>query len=153
MGRGGGCAVHLDEASRRQLRRHAQRHGRSLAQADRVGGWSLYLKDGKPTYTYNFLGVSTYKVAAAKAIAAGKATIRYEFAYDGGGLGKGGAGTIFVNGEKVADGRIDRTQANFFSADEGADVGLDGETPVSDEYKEGNNRFSGKINKVTIELK
>ena len=80
-------------------------------------------------------------------------TIRYEFAYDGGGLGKGGTGTIFVNGEKVAEGRIDRTQANVFSADEGADVGLDGETPVTDDYKEGDNKFTGKIGKVTIELK
>ena len=79
-------------------------------------------------------------------------TIRYEFAYDGGGLGKGGTGTIFVNGEKVAEGRIDRTQANIFSADEGADVGLDGETPVTDDYKEGDNKFTGKIRKVVIEV-
>ena len=63
-------------------------------------------------------------------------TIRYEFNYDGGGLGKGGTGTIFVNGEKVAEGRIDRTQGYVFSADEGADVGVDGETPVTEDYKE-----------------
>ena len=79
-------------------------------------------------------------------------TIRYEFTYDGGGLGKGGTGTIFVNGEKVAEGQIDRTQANVFSADEGADVGQDGETPVTDDYKEGDNKFTGKIDKVTVEL-
>ena len=60
---------------------------------------------------------------------------------------------IFVNGEKVAEGRIDRTQANIFSADEGADVGLDGETPVTDDYKAGDNKFTGKIHKVTVELK
>src|SRR5207302_11462439 len=83
---------------------------------------------------------------------AGKATIRYEFTYDGGGLGKGGTGTILVNGEKAAEGRIDRTQANFFSADEGADVGLDGETPVTDDYKERDNKFTGKIRKVVIEV-
>ena len=81
-----------------------------LAQAGRFGGWSLYLKDGKPMYAYNFLGLKTYKVAATEALPAGKATIRYEFAYDGGGLGKGGTGTILVNGKKVAEGRIDRTQ-------------------------------------------
>ena len=102
-----------------------------LAQAGRFGGWSLYVKDGKPTYTYNYLGLQRFKVASPKPLPAGKATIRFEFAYDGGGLGKGGTGTIFVNGKKVAEGRIERTQGYIFSADEGADVGLDGETPVT----------------------
>ena len=103
-------------------------------------------------YAYNFLGLKTYKVAATEAIPAGKATIRLEFAYDGPGLGKGGTGTILVNGKKVAEGKIDRTQGNIFSADEGADVGLDGETPVTDDYKEGDNKFTGKIQKVVIEV-
>jgi hypothetical protein len=124
-----------------------------LSQAGRFGGWSLYLKDGKPMYAYNFLGLKTYKVAGAEALSAGKATIRYEFTYDGGGLGKGGTGTILVNGKKVAEGKIGQTQAMIFSADEGADVGLDGETNVTDDYKEGDNKFTGKIQKVTIELK
>jgi hypothetical protein len=128
-------------------------NGVILSQAGRFGGWSLYVKDGKPMYTYNFLGLSSYKVAAPKPLPEGKVTIRYEFAYDGGGLGKGGKGTILVNGEKVAEGRIDRTQANLFSADEGADVGLDGETPVTDDYAERDNKFTGKIGKVTVDLK
>ncbi len=127
-------------------------NGVLLAQAGRFGGLSLYLKEGKPTYAYNFLGLQTFKVAAHKAIPAGKATIRFEFTYDGGGLGKGGEGTNLVNGEKVAEGRIEHTQAMIFSADEGVDVGFDGETPVSDDYKEGNNKFTGKIRKVTIEI-
>ncbi len=127
-------------------------NGVLIAQAGRFGGWSLYLKGGKPMYAYNFLGLKTYKIAAPAALPAGKATIRYEFAYDGGGLGKGGAGTILVNGKKVAAGRIDRTQGHFFSADEGADVGLDGETPVTDDYKGGDNKFTGKIRKVVIEV-
>ncbi len=83
---------------------------------------------------------------------AGKATIRYEFAYDGGGLGKGGTGTLLVNGEKVAEGKVEQTQAFAFSADEGVDVGTDGETPVTDDYKEGDNKFTGKIQKVVIEV-
>jgi arylsulfatase len=124
-----------------------------IAQAGRFGGWSLYLKEGKPTYTYNFLNLAAYKVAAPKALPGGKTTIRYEFAYAGRGLGKGGTGTLFVNGEKVAEGRIDHTQAGIFSADEGVDVGLDGETPVTDDYKERDNKFTGKIYKVTVELK
>jgi arylsulfatase A-like enzyme len=127
-------------------------NGVIIAQAGKFGGWSLYLKDGKPTYAYNFLGLQTYKVAATEAVPAGKASIRFEFAYAGPGAGKGGTGTILVNGKKVAEGKIDRTQPNIFSADEGADVGEDGETPVSDDYKEGNNSFTGKIQKVTVEI-
>ena len=128
-------------------------NGVILSQAGRFGGWSLYVKDGKPTYTYNFLGLSSYKVVAPSPLPEGNVTIRYEFAYDGGGPGKGGKGKLFVNGEKVAEGKIDRTQANLFSADEGADVGLDAETPVTDDYAEKDNKFTGKIGKVTVELK
>jgi arylsulfatase len=125
-----------------------------LAQAGRFGGWSLYLKDGKPTYTYNFLGLKRFTIAAKQPVPAGKSTIRFEFAYDGGGLGKGGTGTLFVNGKQVAQGRIERTQAMIFSADEGADVGEDGETPVVEDYGvPAPYRFTGKIDKVTIELK
>jgi arylsulfatase A-like enzyme len=127
-------------------------NGVILSQAGRFGGFSLYLKDGKPMYAYNFVGLKTYKIAATDAIPAGKATIRFEFAYDGPGLGKGGTGTILVNGKKVAEGKIEQTQSNVFSADEGADVGQDGETPVSDDYKEGDNKFTGKIVKVVLDV-
>ena len=124
-----------------------------LAQAGRFGGWSLYLKDGKPSYTYNFLGLQRFTVAAKQPVAAGKVTIRFEFAYDGGGLGKGGKGTLFVNGNKVAEGRIDRTQAMIFSADEGADVGEDGETPVVETYGiAAPYKFTGKIARVTVDI-
>ena len=85
---------------------------------------------------------------------AGKATVRYEFAYDGGGAGKGGLGTILVNGKKVAEGRIDVTQPMFYSADEGADVGEDGETPVAADYGiPAPYRFTGSIEKVTLDVK
>jgi len=125
-----------------------------LAQAGRFGGWSLYLKDGKPAYTYNFLGLKSTTIAAKQAIGTGKATVRYEFTYDGGGLGKGGVGTILVNGRKVAEGRIEQTQPLIFSGDEGADVGEDGETPVVENYGiQAPYKFTGKINKVTIDLK
>ena len=124
-----------------------------LAQAGRFGGWSLYLKDGKPSYTYNFLGLQRFTVAAKQPVAAGKVTIRFEFACDGGGLGKGGKGTLFVNGNKVAEGRIDRTQAMIFSADEGADVGEDGETPVVETYGiAAPYKFTGKIARVTVDV-
>ena len=80
-------------------------------------------------------------------------TLRYEFAYDGGGRGKGGTGTIFVNDRKVAEGRIEKTVPNLFSADETANVGADEETPVTEDYKEHHNRFTGKIHRVTVEVK
>jgi hypothetical protein len=128
-------------------------NGVILAQAGRFGGWSLYLKDGKPTYTYNFLGLQRFNVAATESLAAGKATIRFEFASDGPGMGKGGIGTITVNGQKVAEGHIEHTQCCVFSADEGADVGTDGGTPVTEDYKEGDNKFTGRIHSVTIDLK
>jgi len=128
-------------------------NGVILAQAGRFGGWSLYVKDGKPTYTYNFLGLQRFNIAAGQPLPAGKATIRFEFASDGPGMGKGGIGTILVNGQKVAEGRIEHTQCCIYSADEGADVGMDEATPVTEDYKEGDNKFTGTIYRVTIDLK
>src|SRR5512136_986735 len=127
-------------------------NGVILAQGGRVGGFTLYFKDGKPTYQYNFVGMQRFTVAAKDALPAGKAKVRFEFAYDGGGIGKGGLGTIYVNGAKVAEGRIGRTQPMIFSADETADVGVDEGMPVSEDYKVGDNAFTGKIRKVTIEI-
>ncbi len=129
-------------------------NGVILAQAGRFGGWSLYVKDGKPTYTYNFLGLQRFTVTAKDKLRPGKATIKFDFAYDGGGLGKGGTGTIFVNDQKVGVGHIAHTQAMFFSADEGTDVGEDGETPVVEDYGiPAPYRFTGTIHKVTVDVK
>src|SRR5213596_2661418 len=86
-----------------------------IAQGGRLGGWSLYLKGGRPVYVHNLVGRWRYTVAAPQRVAPGKATIRYQFAYDGGGIGKGGTGTLFVNGTKVASGRIERTTPNVFN--------------------------------------
>ena len=128
-------------------------NGVILAQAGRFGGWSLYLKEGKPTYCYNFLGLEQFKVSSSEALASGKATIRMNFDYDGGGIGKGGMATILVNGKEVASGRIEHTQGMMFSADETAGVGMDDATPVTTDYKERDNSFTGKILKVTVEVK
>ncbi len=128
-------------------------NGVILAQGGRFGGWSLYMKGGKPIYVYNFLGLQRFTVASPQAVPAGKATIRLEFAYDGGGLGKGGLATIYVNDKKVAEGRIERTQPMIFSADETADVGEDDATPVTEDYKAYDNKFTGKILKVTVDVK
>ena len=129
-------------------------NGVILAQGGRFGGWSVYLKDGKPSYTYNFLGLNETSVVAPKPLAAGKATVRVDFAYDGGGMGKGGTATISVNGSKVAEGRVPLTEAMAFSIDDAADVGIDDGTPVASGIGErGKTRFTGKIAKVTVELK
>ena len=128
--------------------------GTILAQGGRFGGWSLYVKDGVPAYDYNFLGLQHTSIVSGKPLAPGKATVRFDFAYDGGGPGKGGMGTLFVNGAKVAEGRIEHTQAGLFSADETADVGIDLGTPVVEAIgAEHASKFSGRIPKVTVEVR
>lgn len=129
-------------------------NGSIIVQGGRFGGWSLYVKDGVPAYTYNFLGLTSQTVAASQPLPAGKSTVRFEFAYDGGGLGKGGTGTLFVNDKKVGEGRIDRTQPMIFSADETADVGIDLGTPVVEAIgAEHKSKFTGTIAKVTVAVK
>ena len=128
-------------------------NGAILSQGGKFGGWSLYMKDGKPAYVYNFLGLERYTIAAPKALPAGPATVTLDFVYDGGGMGKGGKATLLVNGKPVAEGRVEKTQPNIFSADETADVGLDNQTPVAEGIGIGaETRFTGKINKVTLEV-
>ncbi|AHY43672.1 arylsulfatase [Stutzerimonas decontaminans] len=129
-------------------------NGTVLAQGGRFGGWSLYVKDGVPAYTYNYLGMQQYTVAGSTPLPAGKATLRFEFAYDGEGLGKGGQGTLYVNEQKVGESRIERTQPTAFSADETADVGIDLGTPVVEVIgADRRSAFTGKIDKVTVQLK
>jgi arylsulfatase A-like enzyme len=129
-------------------------NGIIFAQGGRFGGWALYVKDGIPAYDYNFLGLQRFTVKAAEKLRPGKSTIRFDFAYDGGGLGKGGMGTLSVNSRKVAEGRIERTQPMIFSADETADVGIDLATPVVESIgAEAKSKFTGRIPRVTIEVK
>lgn len=133
---------------------NAKGNGTLIAQAGRFGGWSLYMKNGIPAFDYNFLGLERTSIKGTKPLKAGKHTIRYEFAYDGGGAGKGGVGTIFVDGEKVAQGRIKRTQRAIFSVDDQTDVGIDLGTPVVESIGSGEkSRFNGRIPKLTVEVK
>jgi hypothetical protein len=115
------------------------------------GGWSLYAKDGRPRYCYNLLGIRRFYVGGDHEIPAGTHQVRVEFAYDGGGLGKGGNVTLFVDGEETGAGRIDATAAMVFSADDTCDVGMEGGALVADDYPEPN-RFSGVVNWVEIAL-
>jgi arylsulfatase len=130
-------------------------NGVILTQGGRFGGWSLYMKDGKPIYTYNFLGLERFTVESDTTIPAGASTIELDFVYDGGGFGKGGMATLTVNGETVAEGRIEKTQPLIFSADETADVGLDNQTPVAEGIGIGRDetRFTGKIHKIILGVK
>jgi arylsulfatase len=128
-------------------------NGTVIAQGGRFGGWSLYVKDGVPGYDYNFLGLQHTSIVANRKLAAGRSEVRLQFENDGGGPAKGGNAMLFVNGEKVAEGRIPATQPGIFSADETADVGIDLGTPVVEAIgAEARSRFTGRIPKVTVQV-
>ena len=127
-------------------------NGVILAQGGAFGGFALYAKDGKPAYCYNLFGLEQFKVYGAEAIPAGEHQVRMEFAYDGGGLGKGGTVTLFVDGEQVGEGRVEGTVPMLFSADETTDVGSDTATPVSDDYGSHDSGFTGTVRWVQIDL-
>jgi arylsulfatase A-like enzyme len=123
-----------------------------IAQGGRFGGWSLYVKAGKLKYCYNWLNKERYTIESKDPLAAGKATVKFEFNYDGGGLGKGGTGALYVNDQKIGEGRIAHTEPFIFSADETEDVGEDLATPVTEDYKEHDNKFTGTIDKITLAI-
>lgn len=126
-----------------------QSNGVLVCQGGRFGGLSLYVKDGKPAFTYNYLGLEPYTIASTEVLPAGKHKVVYTFSYDGNGMGKGGNGSLSINGKEVAKGRIPKTQAGIFSVDDLADIGTDEGTPVTDYGK--SVHFTGKINKVLLE--
>ncbi len=117
-----------------------------------TGGFSLYAKDGRLKYCYNFFGIKHYFVEGTKAIPAGKHQVRMEFAYDGGGLAKGGAVSLFVDGQKSGEGRVEMTEPFAFSADETVDVGVEGGSPVSPDYGPRGNAFNGEVNWVEFDV-
>jgi arylsulfatase len=127
-------------------------NGVIIAQGGAFGGFSLYLHDGKPAYCYNLFGLQRFKVYADAAVPAGQHQVRMEFAYDGGGLAKGGTATLYVDGAKVGEGRVDGTVPMIFSADETTDVGSDGGTPVSDDYGPKDSRFTGQVRWVQLDI-
>ncbi|MGH9368670.1 MAG: sulfatase-like hydrolase/transferase [Thermoanaerobaculia bacterium] len=124
-----------------------------IAQAGRFGGWSLYMKGDRVHEVYNFGGLERSTVSSPQALGPGRHTVLYEFAYDGGKPGSGGVSRLSVDGKQVGEARVPRTMPFTLSADEGVDVGMDNETPVTEEYKQGANRFTGRIHKVTVETK
>jgi len=127
-------------------------HGVLVSQGGAFGGWSLYVKDGVPAYCYNLFGLKHFIVDGDRPLPAGEHQVRMEFSYDGGGLGKGGDVTLFVDGTQVGRGRVEATQPMAFSADETTDVGTDSATPVSPEYGPKDAKFTGRVHWVQIDL-
>jgi arylsulfatase A-like enzyme len=126
-------------------------NGVIIAQAGAFGGWVLYMKDGKVHHEYNYFGVERTNIGGQTPLSPGKHEVKYEFIVDAPKPGSGGKCALYVDGQQVATGRIPKTQPYVFSADEGVDVGVDNETMVSNDYKPGENKFTGKIVKVTID--
>ncbi len=123
-----------------------------IAQGGAYAGWSLYAKDGKPTYCYNLLALQRFKIQGDSAIPPGEHQVRVEFSYDGGGLGKGGTVALYLDGTQVGEGRVEGTVPMVFSADETTDIGSDTASPVSDDYTSATSHFSGTVNWVQIDL-
>ena len=123
-----------------------------MSQGGAYGGWSLYAHEGKPAYCYNLFGLQRFKTYGGAVIPEGTHQIRMEFAYDGGGLAKGGAVTLFIDGTEVGKGRVEGTEPMMFSGDETADVGRDTGSAVSDDYRSEESIFSGTVNWVQIDL-
>jgi arylsulfatase A-like enzyme len=129
----------------------ANGNGVIVCQGGRFGGLAFYMKGGKPAFSYNYLGLESTQIIADQALKPGNYKLVYDFKYDGGGPGKGGIATIYVNDKKVAEKKLDKTQPGIFSVDDLADIGADDGTHVADYGK--SSIFNGKINYVTIEKK
>lgn len=127
-------------------------NGVMVAQGGAFGGWSLYAKSGRPVYCYNLFGLQRFKVEGEQPIPPGEHQVRMEFAYDGGGLGKGGDVTLYIDGTQVGQGRVEATQPMLFSFDETTDVGNDGATPVSDDYGPKDSAFTGRVKWIQIDV-
>jgi len=123
-----------------------------VAQGGNIGGWSLYAKGGKLKYCYNLLGIDYFYAESASALPAGDHQVRMEFAYAGGGLGKGGAVSLYLDGKKVGEGKVGATAAMIFSADDGCDVGVDTGSPVSPDYGARGNEFNGVVKGIQLAI-
>jgi arylsulfatase len=123
-----------------------------VAQGGNIGGWSLYAKGGKLKYCYNLLGIYQFYAESSSVLPAGQHQVRMEFAYAGGGLGKGGTVSLYVDGKKVGEGKVAATAAMVFSADDGCDVGVDNGSPVSPDYGSRGNEFTGQVKGVQLAI-
>jgi len=121
----------------------------------RFGGWALLMQDSKPEFVYALSNQAEHKfrVTSKEPIPAGNHVVRFGFKYDGGGIGKGAAGTLFVDGKPVAEGRIPQTVPIRFSLDETFDIGSDTGTPVVEDYVDKMPfAFTGTLKKFVVIL-
>ncbi len=125
-----------------------------LCQGGKFGGWAVYMDQGKPAYTYNYFGLKRYTISSPTKLSQENAEIKLIFEYDGGGTGKGGTASLYVDGKKVSEGRVEKTQPAVFSADETADVAMDEATQVADlVFKDmKDSKFTGTVDKVVISI-
>jgi arylsulfatase A-like enzyme len=123
-----------------------------IAQGGNIGGWALYVKDGKLKYCYNLLGIHYFYVEAGSALPPGDHQVRMEFKYDGGGLGKGGTASLYVDGKPVGEGKVAATAAMIFAADDGLDIGMDTGSSVAEDYGPRDNEFTGRVKGVEITI-
>jgi arylsulfatase A-like enzyme len=123
-----------------------------VSQGGAFGGWSLYASEGKAAYCYNLFGLQRFKVYGDEPLAEGEHQVRVEFAYDGGGLGKGGTATLYVDGNTVGEARLEATVPMLFSGDETLDLGSDSGTPVSDDLTVDELEFNGRVRWVELDL-
>ncbi len=122
-----------------------------VAQGGAYAGWSLYLHEGRAAYCYNHFGLQRFKIYGEQPIPAGEHQVRMEFVYDGGGLAKGGDVTLYLDGNKIGEGRVEHTVPMAFSGDETLDLGRDSGTPVSDDHG-ADNGFTGRVRWVQIDV-
>jgi arylsulfatase A-like enzyme len=126
-------------------------NGVIITQGGQFGGWSLYVKDNILKYCYNLLGVQRFYTAANTPLSAGKHQVRMEFAYEGGGLAQGGAITLFMDGNKIGEGRVGATMPMIYSLDETMDIGCETGSMVSEDYTATTCKFNGRIAWVQLD--
>jgi arylsulfatase len=122
-----------------------------IAQGGSIGGWSLYVKDGMPRYCYNLMGLKEFHIDGDRPMPSGTHQVRMEFTYDGGGLGKGGDVSLYLDGTKTGQGHVDATASMIFSADDTCDIGTENGALVTDDYPQPR-AFNGDIHWVEIAL-
>ena len=152
---GGPCTTPTAErlaANGLKYNRFGGANGMIISQGGAFGGFVLYVNDGRPAYCYNLFGLQQFKVYGDEPIPAGEHQVRMEFAYDGGGLGKGGTVTLYVDGVQAGQGRVEGTVPMLFSADETTDVGSDTATPVSDDYGPTDSEFTCTVRWVQLDI-
>jgi arylsulfatase len=118
----------------------------------RFGGYGLYLLKGRPVFVHNLCGFVNFRWEGKQALAPGKHTVAFEFSYDGPGLGKGGTGTLRVDGQDVDAHPVPHTTPFIFQWDETFDVGSDTGTPVEVKDYQCPFAFTGTLTKLTLQL-